>query len=171
MLDYAMESGQEMAVAPLKGNWNSVRITDPPVEEVFGWGKVVRLDPLPDGRSNIILEGKGIARLRHYETMEPFRIAEVEKIHSDQNHRETSEFQSIFERLLFMTKRILFTEGAGEDVILRLNDLNQHPYPVEFMTSILTLPFRIKQQILEQEDPISKALLLLEILETRNLRE
>ncbi|WP_210409378.1 LON peptidase substrate-binding domain-containing protein [Leptospira fletcheri] len=171
MLDYCSESGEEMAVAPIR--MESLKNNDPhpEIETVFGWGTIVRKDPLPDGRSNILLEGKGIARLSGYETLDPFRIGIVEKIPPERSRTENEIFRDLFDRILSLTKRILLSEGAQEELILRMNDLWGHPFPVDFISSILNFDFDKKQEILSNSDPVQKAKVLLWIVEEMNLGE
>ncbi|WP_207761474.1 LON peptidase substrate-binding domain-containing protein [Leptospira perolatii] len=171
MLDYCSESGEEMAVAPIKLDKLRKSNPYPEIETIFGWGKIIRRDPLPDGRSNILLEGKGIARLENYEVMDPFRIGIVEKIESNLDYIESPEFIETFDRILSLTKRILLSEGAQDNLIIRMNELWNHPFPLDFISSILNFDFNKKQEILSQMDPILKAKTLLEIVEDMNLRE
>lgn len=170
MLDYCYESGEELAVAPFLHGAND-RDPQPEIESVFGWGVIVRRDPLPDGRTNILLEGKGIARLEEYQTTEPFRIGFVEKIDPDEKYLDKLEFQETFDRILYLTKRILLTEGANEELILRMNDLWTHPFPVDFISSILNFNLQKKQEILSNPDQTFKAKVLVEIVEKMNLAE
>ncbi|TGK02429.1 ATP-dependent Lon protease [Leptospira selangorensis] len=171
MLDYCSESGEEMAIAPIKMEPGNLKNPQPEIETVFGWGVIVRKDPLPDGRSNILLEGKGIAKLESYDTMEPFRIGIVEKLEPDSKYIEDKLFVEIFDRILYLTKRILLSEGAKEELILRMNDLWSHPFPVDFISSILNFNFKKKQEILSSTDQILKAQLLVGIVEEMNLGE
>ncbi|TGJ99130.1 ATP-dependent Lon protease [Leptospira semungkisensis] len=171
MLDYCSESGEEMAIAPIKMDLFDPKNPHPEIETIFGWGSIVRRDPLPDGRSNILLEGKGIAKLESYETMDPFRIGVVEKVEPDSKYIEDKLFVETFDRILYLTKRILLSEGAKEDLILRMNDLWNHPFPVDFISSILNFNFKQKQEILAHPDQIAKAQLLANIVEEMNLGE
>ncbi|MEI1278123.1 LON peptidase substrate-binding domain-containing protein [Leptospira venezuelensis] len=171
MLDYCSESGEEMAIAPIKMEPGNLKNPQPEIETIFGWGTIVRKDPLPDGRSNILLEGKGIAKLESYDTMEPFRIGIVEKLEPDSNYIEDKIFVEIFDRILYLTKRILLSEGAKEELILRMNDLWSHPFPVDFISSILNFNFKKKQEILASTDQVAKAQLLVGIVEEMNLGE
>ncbi|TGM11185.1 ATP-dependent Lon protease [Leptospira selangorensis] len=171
MLDYCSESGEEMAIAPIKMEPGNLKNPQPETETIFGWGVIVRRDPLPDGRSNILLEGKGIAKLESYDTMEPFRIGIVEKLEPDSKYIEDKLFVEIFDRILYLTKRILLSEGAKEELILRMNDLWSHPFPVDFISSILNFNFKKKQEILSSTDQILKAQLLVGIVEEMNLGE
>lgn len=171
MLDYCMESGEELAVAPILSAKSRTNSKHPEIETVFGWGKIIRRDPLPDGRSNILLEGKGIAKLIDYETMEPFRVARIQKLEPDFEYLRDADFKKDFERLLFLTKRILLSEGAGEDLILRMNELVTHPFPIDFIASILNFEFSKKQEILVDPNPMEKMKILMNIVEELNLKE
>lgn len=72
---------------------------------------------------------------------------------------------------MFLTKRILLSEGAGEDLILRMNELVTHPFPIDFIASILNFEFSKKQEILVDPNPMEKTKILMEIVEELNLRE
>ncbi|WP_180993194.1 LON peptidase substrate-binding domain-containing protein [Leptospira inadai] len=171
MLDYCSESGEEMAVAPIRMDSLKKQDPHPEIESVFGWGTIIRRDPLPDGRSNILLEGKGIAKLSGYEVMDPFRIGIIEKIPSETKYTKEDGFRDVFDKILSLTKRILLAEGAQEDLILRMNELWNHPFPIDFISSILNFEFQKKQEILSHPDPIAKAKVLLWIVEEMNLGE
>ncbi|EPG75751.1 ATP-dependent protease La (LON) domain protein [Leptospira fainei serovar Hurstbridge str. BUT 6] len=171
MLDYCSESGEEMAVAPIRVDSLKKQDLHPEIESVFGWGTIIRRDSLPDGRSNILLEGKGIARLSGYETLDPFRIGIIEKIPAETTYTKEDSFRDVFDKILSLTKRILLAEGAQEDLILRMNELWNHPFPIDFISSILNFEFQKKQEILSHPDPIAKAKVLLWIVEEMNLGE
>ena len=96
MLDYCIESDYELAITSLKAQSR--------IETTFGWGKIIRHEPLSDGRANILLEGMGIATLISYKSTEPFIIAEIEKIENDYSHIQTEEFKELTNELIELTK-------------------------------------------------------------------
>ncbi|EMO29897.1 ATP-dependent protease La (LON) domain protein [Leptospira interrogans serovar Bataviae str. HAI135] len=110
MLDYCMESSEELAIAPLLSKSKMLSL-HPEIETVFGWGKIVRRDPLPDGRSNILLEGKGIAKLIDYETMEPFRVGKVEKIEPNFEYLKHENFKRASKDFYFLPKEYYFQKA------------------------------------------------------------
>ncbi|WP_167884463.1 LON peptidase substrate-binding domain-containing protein [Leptospira ilyithenensis] len=171
MLDFCLENGNEMAIAPYKKDWNYLESSSPPIESVFGWGHVIQKEGLPDGRSNIILEGMGTAKLVSYESTEPFRIAQVEKIQQELNRKDDPDFQNLVEELLVLTKRILLSEGAEENLIMKMNHITKHPFPIDFIASLLNYEFSAKQDILATANIIEKANKLIQIVRSLNMRE
>jgi len=156
MLDYCIESDYEMAITSLKANSR--------IENTFGWGKIVRHEPLADGRANILLEGMGIATLLNFKSIEPFIIAEVEKIENDYSHIQTEEFKELTSELILLTKDYLRKLNVEDAYINEIDRLSTHPFPVEFITSVLNCDFKKKQDILTTDNPYQKAIKLLRIL-------
>ncbi len=156
MLDYCIESDYEMAITSLKTNSN--------IENTFGWGKIVRHEGLADGRANILLEGMGIASLISYKSTEPFIIAEVEKIENDYSHINTDEFKELTNELIQLTKDYLRKLNVEDIYVNEIDKLSTHPFPVEFIASVINCDFKKKQDILVTDNPFQKAIKLLKIL-------
>lgn len=169
MLTYCLENGNEMGIVPYPRNWTG---SGPlPLEKIFGWGHVIQCERLEDGRSNILLEGLGTAEIIDYESMEPFRISNVRKIDQDKVSKSNSDFKDMLAELLLLTKRILLAEGAEELIILKINHIANHMFPIDFIASILNFEYRKKQEILETVNLLEKSHKLLSILRDMNLRE
>jgi ATP-dependent Lon protease len=172
MIEYCSESENEIAIAPIIPNLKKEEgIGQFAIEEIFGWGKIINKDYLPDGRSNIIIEGKGLLELKGYISTEPFLIGKVEEYKTLPSPLNDSNFQNQILNLIHLTKRILLSDGAPEELLVKINQLSRHPHPVDFITSILHFEFIQKQAILIEKDPFQKSELLLSILEKINLQE
>jgi ATP-dependent Lon protease len=156
MLDYCIESDYELAITSLVGNSR--------IENTFGWGKIVRHEPLSDGRSNILLEGMGIANLISLNSTEPFIISEVDKLENDYSHTKTEEFKELTNELIQLTKEYLRKLKVEDVYINEMDKLISHPFPVEFIASVLNCDFKKKQEILLTVNPYQKAIKLLKIL-------
>jgi ATP-dependent Lon protease len=169
MLEFAIENGNEMAIAPYSKQSGLSSVS--PIETTFGWGHIIQKEQLPDGRSNILLEGLGTAELIEYISTEPFRIAKVKKIDQDRTHSSDPKFKEMIEEMLILTKRILLAEGAEDSLIIKMNHIANHMYPVDFIASMLNYDYNKKQELLSTTDAMKKAKKLLEIVRTLNLRE
>jgi ATP-dependent Lon protease len=169
MLEFCLENGNEMAIVPYSRNWDGEG--NPPIESIFGWGHVIQSERLPDGRSNILLEGLGTAELIDYKSTEPFRIANVHKIEQDRLGKNNPLFTEMLEELLVLTKRILLAEGADESIIMKMNHITKHMYPIDFIASMLNYEYSSKQEILETTNIIEKSTKLLNIVRAMNMRE
>jgi ATP-dependent Lon protease len=156
MLEYCLESDYEIGITSISA--------DGQIDEEFGWGKVIRRDFLPDGRSNIIVEGIGLAKLVSYQSTEPFIIAEVEKRETNLTHLENPSFRAIVQEILYLTKTYLYKAGVEKSFIYEIDRISTHSYPVEFIASILNISYEEKKEILLFPDTMEKAKILLEIL-------
>nr|WP_039927837.1 LON peptidase substrate-binding domain-containing protein [Leptospira yanagawae] len=169
LLDFCLENGGEMGMAPYPKGWTGNGL--PPIPEVVGFGHIIQKESLPDGRSNIILEGIGTAEIVSLSSTEPFYIAQVSRREHERNKNVTAELKEKIEELLVLTKRILLAEGAEEDLILKMNQILSHPYPVDFIASLIYFDFKTKQRILETTHLETKANLLKQVLMGLNLGE
>lgn len=169
MLEFTMENGGEIGLAPFPKTWKG--LGRPPLPEIVGYGHVIQKESFPDGRSNILVEGLGTARVLSIESTDPFYISQVERRIHEKNPKNDSEFSERLNELLHLTKRILLSEGADESLILKMNQIFEHPYPVDFIASILYFDFRTRQEILEETNVRTKSTRLREILMELNLTE
>ena len=133
MLDFCLENDEEMGITSIKANGE--------IETLFGWGRVIGREPLPDGRLNIVLQGMGIAKLVRYKSQEPFIIANVEKRENDFSHLGTSEYNEKVDQILELTKR-----------------------PIDVIASFLDINARVKKEILVMENQVSRAEILISFL-------
>ncbi|MCE9501693.1 MAG: LON peptidase substrate-binding domain-containing protein [Leptospira sp.] len=169
MLDYCLESGNLMGIASFRKDWQNAKDSDPPIEDIFGWGEILQKDSLFDGRSNIVIQGRGIAKVSSYKSLHPFRIADVIEIEMDQSFRQKSEFNLILQELILLTKRMLLRAGADESFLLSMSRTWEHEFPVEFISSLLDIKFELKYELLITTDYIIKAKKLLGVLRELNL--
>jgi ATP-dependent Lon protease len=156
MLDYCLENDEELGITSIKANGE--------IENLFGWGRVIGREPLPDGRLNIILQGMGIAKLVRYKSQEPFIIANVEKRENDFSHLGTSEYSEKVDQILELTKRHLQNLQADESFLKDLEKLKEHPFPIDVIASFLDINTRVKKEILVMENQVSRADILISFL-------
>ncbi|WCL47903.1 LON peptidase substrate-binding domain-containing protein [Leptospira sp. GIMC2001] len=171
MISYCSESGNDIAIAAFKIGIDWRKSKNPDIEEIFGWGKIVQRNDLPDGRSNILVEGKGIVKLQNYREFEPFRIGNVFEYPYYKDFADENENKEQILEILHLTKRILLADGAPEDFLIKINHLMNHPHPFDFVSSILNFPINLKQELLEIQSEVKKARILKGIIENINLRE
>ncbi|MCC5816314.1 MAG: LON peptidase substrate-binding domain-containing protein [Leptospira sp.] len=171
MIEYCSESDDELAIAPLIRNQTpkDKLITD--IHTVFGWGKIVQKEYLPDGRSNIVLEGKGVVELVEYQSMDPFRIATVKEYERSSVNRNQENFQEVLDEIIQLTRRIIVYEGAPEPFLKMIEDIHNYSHPIDFITSLLQYDTNQRQEILMERDEIKRAEILRNILQKINLKE
>lgn len=160
MLEYCIESDYEIGITSLNRD-NSIDLD-------FGWGKVIKRDQLPDGRSNIVIEGVGVAKLIGYESKTPFIIALVEKEENNIEHLEDISFRDTLKEVIYLTKTYLYKVGVEKSFIFEMDRLFYHPFPLDFIASILNISYEQKKDILLAKTSKNKAEQLLQILERIN---
>jgi uncharacterized protein len=81
MVADALQGDRTIGMAMLKAGWEAA--TEPlPVHEVGGAGEIVESEELPDGRYNIVLQGRFRYRILEEATPDPYRVARVEEVPS-----------------------------------------------------------------------------------------
>ncbi|MEM7183955.1 MAG: LON peptidase substrate-binding domain-containing protein, partial [Spirochaetota bacterium] len=149
LLDYSTESDYEIGITCYESQDS--------ITETIGWGKIIKIEPLVDGRSNILIQGHGIAKIADYSSKDPFIIAKVEKLEADLNHLNQLAFQDILRSILELAKDFLGKAGVEPVFISELDKLRYHSFPIEFISSILNIDFQLKKELFLQADPLAKA--------------
>jgi Lon protease-like protein len=81
MVKDAMDGERLIGVALLEPGYEEDYAGRPPVRAVLGVGRIIAHEPLPDGRSNILLRGEHRARIvRELPPLKPYRRASLEVI-------------------------------------------------------------------------------------------
>jgi uncharacterized protein len=129
----ALAGDRTIGMAMLKPGWESAREA-PPVHSTGGAGEIVECEKLPDGRYNILLEGRFRYRIvREDTTTGPYRRASVQE-------RRAIAFGSAGERARVSKEALgLFEEIRGR---LDLAPLPEGRLPAERLASELALRLR-----------------------------
>jgi ATP-dependent Lon protease len=156
MLSYCIENEMEMGITSYRNESD--------IEPIFGWGKIIRKDFLNDGRSNILLQGMGIAELLDYQSTDPFIISTVDKKEYDFENTTTEDYKTLFREILQLTKQYLVKKNSNPSYLEEVDKLNNHPYPLDIISSALEIDYDQKQELLETFNTFDKAILLFSIL-------
>lgn len=76
----ALQGERLIVVALLRPGWEEHHFDMPPVHRIAGVGEITEVEPLADGRSNIVMEGRHRVRLLSEVSQSPHRIVEVEVV-------------------------------------------------------------------------------------------
>jgi len=128
----ALAGDRTIGMAMLKPGWESAPEV-PPVHSIGGAGEIVECEKLPDGRYNILLEGRFRYRIvREETTATPYRRASVEEIRAipfgsaDEETRVSETALGLFEEirgqldLAPMPEALLPGERLASELALRL---------------------------------------------------
>jgi Lon protease-like protein len=132
MVDDSLEGDRLIGMAMLKPGWEEAGDA-PRIHPVGGAGEIVESEKLPDGRYNILLEGRFRYRVLHEEdTPTPYRVASIEEIASipfpteEDEDRALNKAGSLFEGLRSaldlspMPQEPLASERFSSEMALRL---------------------------------------------------
>lgn len=153
LLNYCLENDAEIGISSIE--------RDGSIPAVFGWGKIVEHEMLPDGRSNIIIHGRGVAKLLRFQSEKPFLIAQVELRENTYDHLNTVEFREVLQEIIRLAQMHLKSIYPSDNIAKEMERVKRHPYPVDILASILDLKYSHKHEILRTENYYDKAKLLL----------
>jgi Lon protease-like protein len=79
MVARALEADRMIGMALLKPGWETAA-EPPPIHPIGGAGEIIESEDLPDGRYNILLEGRFRYRVLEEALPDPYRVARVEEL-------------------------------------------------------------------------------------------
>lgn len=104
----AIEGSGYLAVPRLKPGWEQGYEGRPPVFSHAGFGKIVRYEPLPDGRANIILLGLGRVRIREELPRDKlYRVAEGDLLSDEYPESGRAGVEASVRRLRVMLAQVV----------------------------------------------------------------
>lgn len=100
MLKEAMQGEKLIAMCTLKPGWETQYAGNPEVHPVACIGQIIQHEPLPDGKSNIVLLGLKRVRIKEIIHPKPYRKAQVEIIKDSSSGYTSDDVLYLRERLL-----------------------------------------------------------------------
>jgi Lon protease-like protein len=139
MVADALEGDRTIGMAMLKAGWRREE-SRPSIYPVGGAGEIVESEELPDGRYNIVLEGRFRYRVLQEAGTDPYRTARVEEISSVPLPSPEEEAH-----VTRMAAR-LFGAVAGQ---MELPPLPEEPLPAERLASEIAVRLRYSAEELQ----------------------
>ena len=163
MLADALAGDRVIGMVLLQAGWEQHYEGRPGVFPVGCAGVITHVEPLQDGRSNIVLRGVSKFRILEEDGSKPYRIAQVEPIVEEVSRGDR-------ERLFAIRKRL-------EEVVLAAvaKGKRERQFPPEIpdedlvnaLSQYLELEPLERQALLESEGVVARAKMLLELLEMK----
>ena len=164
LVDDAMAGNKYLAVPRLRPGWESNYEASPDVFPVMGFGKILRYEPLADGRANIVLLGLGRLRIRH--EMKPdclYRVVEGSLLADDVPDGGVQVLSTRVARLRMMLAQIV---GGRPELTERVAPMmHKEMDAIPFINSLahLILPdVEARQKYLEMDKVVGR----IEVVET-----
>lgn len=161
MVKVAAATHEIVGLVLLRGDWESRYYERPDVFEVGCAGRLMNVETLPDGRSNILLQGMCEFEIRRHIFEHPYREAQVSWW--SRHHDGVPEI--VRAQLIERLRRVLAVEPDSPAFRLLDDDTLSDEKIINFFSYILDLPALEKQGLLEERSLINRARRLTEVLD------
>jgi ATP-dependent Lon protease len=140
---------------------------DPGWEDIYQVGtiaKIIKMIVLPDGNTTIIIQGKKRFKIKEQVTDDPYFMAKVEYL--EENFPKSSKkIQALEESLKDSATRILhLNPEIPREAQVALDNIDNTAFLTHFLSSNINAPVESKQRLLEINDGVERATLLLEFM-------
>ncbi len=140
---------------------------DPAWDDIYQVGtlaKIIKMIVLPDGNTTIIIQGKKRFKIKEQVTDDPYFIAKVDYL--DENFPKSSrKIKALEESLKEAATRILYLNPEiPREAQVALDNIDNTAFLTHFLSSNINAPVESKQRLLEINDGVDRATLLLEFM-------
>lgn len=139
---------------------------DPTWEDIYQVGtlaKIIKMIILPDGNTTIIIQGKKRFKIAEQVSDDPYFIAKAEYL--EENFPKNSKMDALEESLRDAAIRILhLNPDIPREAQVALDNIDNTPFLTHFLSSNINSPVESKQRLLEINDGVERATLLLEYM-------
>jgi ATP-dependent Lon protease len=141
---------------------------EPGIDDLYRFGTVARIIKmlvLPDGNTTIIIQGKNRFAIKEYVQEEPFLTAKIELPKDLQLDLSTKEVKALVQSLKDAASKILkLNPEIPQEAQMALDNIQSIAFLVHFLASNLNVDVSDKQKILETNNIIDRATLLLQYM-------
>ena len=144
------------------------KVEEPGFEDVHLIGsvaKIIKMLVLPDGNTTIIIQGKQRFKIEEFTREDPYlkaRISILEEHFPDKNKKETKAvIQSIKEAA---NKILKLNPEIPQEAQIALDNIDSPSFLTHFLSSNISADVKEKQKLLEINDGLQRATLLLEYM-------
>jgi ATP-dependent Lon protease len=141
---------------------------EPAVDELYRTGTVARIIKmlvLPDGNTTIIIQGKNRFKIRDFVQEEPFLTARVELQQEPLLNANGKEAKALVQSLKDAATKILkLNPEIPQEAQVALDNISSMSFLVHFLSSNLNVEVSDKQKILETQNIVERATLLLQYM-------
>ncbi|MHA7130211.1 endopeptidase La [Algoriphagus namhaensis] len=140
---------------------------DPSWEDIYQVGtlaKIVKMIVLPDGNTTIIIQGKKRFKVREQLTSDPYFLASVDYL--EENFPKSSkQIEALEESLKEAATKILhLNPEIPQEAQVALDNIDNTAFLTHFLSSNVNAPVEAKQRLLEINDGVERATILLELM-------
>ncbi len=158
MVSDCLAGDRYLGMILLKPGWEKGEID---YHQIGVLGMISKAVKHPGGKMDIVLRGLSRYRVKEYVQHTPYLIAEVD-IREDEGWEDTADLRSASEDAVKLFKQTLYKQKPEirEKILKRLNLLENVMDITNFLGSILSIDFEMKQRLLEASEPAERLKLL-----------
>lgn len=143
-------------------------VEDPTFDDLYQIGtvgKIIKILQMPDHTKMVILQGRNRFKVVEPITTEPYHIAQVQKVKPISRPIDNAEFLATIDLIKNYAKKLIKrSPNIPDEASLALDNIQSPVYLLYFVSTSLNLPIEKKQQILESDDALEIANIVLEKL-------
>ena len=140
---------------------------DPSWDDIYHVGtlaKIIKMIVLPDGNTTIIIQGKKRFKITETITEDPYFTAKVDYL-EETFPKNNKKIQALEESLKDAAAKILhLNPEIPREAQVALDNIDNTPFLTHFLSSNINAPVEAKQRLLEINDGVERATLLLEFM-------
>lgn len=140
---------------------------DPGWDDIYQVGtlaKIIKMIVLPDGNTTIIIQGKKRFKIREQITDDPYFMAKVDYL-EETFPKNSRKIKALEESLKEAATKILhLNPEIPREAQVALDNIDNTPFLTHFLSSNINSPVESKQRLIEINDGIERATLLLEYM-------
>jgi len=142
------------------------KVEEPEVDDIYQIGtvaKIIKMIVLPDGNTTIIIQGKNRFKIKSIAKIKPYFIANVEYVQEKFLVKHRKETTAVVQSLKDAATKILkLNPEIPPEAQVALDNIESHTFLTHFLSSNINAKVADKQQLLEIDDGMDRATLLLE---------
>ncbi|MEM7107305.1 MAG: endopeptidase La [Bacteroidota bacterium] len=146
----------------------NVATEDPAADDIYAIGtiaKIIKMIVLPDGNTTIIIQGKNRFSIDEILGEDPYMTARVKLLDSPFPKKSKKELKALTESLKEAAGKILqLNPEIPQEAQMALDNIHDISFLTHFLSSNLNAEVKQKQQLLETENGMDRATLLLELM-------
>jgi ATP-dependent Lon protease len=139
---------------------------EPDIEDIYQIGtvaKIIKMIVLPDGNTTIIIQGKNRFKIESFAQIQPYFTAKVSYVKENFLAKNTKKTVAVVQSLKDAASKILkLNPEIPQEAQVALDNIESHTFLTHFLSSNINAEVADKQQLLEIDDGMERATVLLE---------
>ena len=144
------------------------RVEDPVEKDLYRTGtiaSIVKVLELPDGSTNVILQGRSACSLDKITSVQPYLHGDVSLVEEKLPLAGDKEFEVLLQSIVEVTMRMLRNMGNnGRDLAFAMKNIDNPFYLMNFLATNIAFDPEQKQRMLEEHDIKKRGYLLYSLL-------